>query len=240
MNYDGLALVVECNKQIFKSVNGFCDVITPLILPNPLTDNDEINVADSNIIPPPQKKYTTEAYVYDDSNMYGVIPITVNVTSSMKKNIKFCITTVDVLQVRNNFAKKCDVNCKITMPVTLIDRSNITFKKTATNVIDKNIKNKIITFPYTTVEVTDKTQITVPDTSELSGFTIVLQKNNFTELEFQKTLSLVTGLPEGLERKNQIIKGTITKSGNYIVNVTYSDGAKQTLNIIVPYYQRLL
>ena len=49
----------------------------------------------------------------------------------------------------------------------------------------------------------------------------------------------ISGIPDGLTWNRQYISGTITKSGSYTMNITYSDG-EQILNIIVPYYQRLL
>ena len=181
MNYDGLALVVDCDKQIFKSVNGSCDVLAPLEVPNPLEYNSEVSIWNTNVIPQ-YKEYIAESYIIDDTVIHGVTPITVNVVSSLENNIKFYPIMVQSLCTGNKFNKQCDVNCEFTVPISVIDRANVISKKFAVTVIDKSSEERNIVFPYTSVNVTDKTQITVPDTSELTGFTIVLQKNNFVYL----------------------------------------------------------
>lgn len=242
MNYEGLTFVVDCSKNVFKSVNGCCYVLDPLVIPNPVNPvkyNTEVSVSNTDITPR-QKKYVSESCVMSNAIEHGVTPITVNVVSSAKNIIKFYPVMIQSIYVKNDDKKQCDINYESTAFVSIVDKANVISKKFAINVIDKNSEDRNIVFPFVTANVTDKTQITVPDASELTGFTIILQKNNFTEIEFQKTLALATGLPEGLEQKGQIIKGTVTKSGSYAISITYSDGVKQTLNIIVPYYQRLL
>lgn len=235
MNYDGLAFVVDCSKRIFKSTNGFCDVVPPVGVPNPKTYQNETIIQYDKIIPM-QHTYTGECFVVKDK--ITPIGIMAKVSSDIEQITKHSPVSIDVVNSGNKFAKHF-INYESIAKVSLIDRANIISTKFAVNIIDKKQEVSVIKFPYVSVDVNDKAQIVIPSTGESGGFTIVLQKNNFTEIQFIKTPTVITGLPEGMEWNGYVIKGTVTKSGDYTVIVKYPEG-QQVLNIIVPYYQRLL
>ena len=234
MNYDGLAVVIDYSKNDFKSVDGYCDIT----LPNPIQDTsegyyDESQITDNNIYYK-NKTFVSDSYV--TSETYGITPFTGNITTPKNTTDFHSITVFSYL---NNQDKQYNINYEKTIPVSIIARTNIITKRFDANVIDKRLSERIIEFPNVTVDVTDKTQIVIPDNTEVTGLSLVLQKNSFVELELQKMPFGISGIPDGLTWNRQYISGTITKSGSYTMNITYSDG-EQILNIIVPYYQRLL
>lgn len=73
----------------------------------------------------------------------------------------------------------------------------------------------------------------------VGNISLVIQKMEFFELKLNGVAS-VTNLPDGVEYKNDSIKGTIADSGEYFIDVKYNNDAKQVINIIVPFYRRLL
>lgn len=237
MNYDGIAIVIDYSKNDFKSINGFCDIIVPNSIQNTSKDyHNESQVIDNNIYYIKNKTSISESYAVLKNDVYGVTPFTANVSSLQNTTDFYPVTVFSYLSSQD---KQYNINYEKTAPVSFIVRTNAISKKFSTNVIDKESSVVAIEFPYITTNVTDKTQITIPDNTEIRGLSIVIQKNSFVEIELQKDPSGVSGIPDGLTWNKQYISGTITKSGTYIIKITYPDG-DQILDITVPYYQRLL
>ena len=112
---------------------------------------------------------------------------------------------------------------------------------TVWSILDKTeTVKKDISFDSVSAKVTDKSEIKIPDANGTQGFSIVLQKNNFTEIQFANLPVSIAGIPDGMTWSGISIKGTVEKSGTYTLIVTYQDKTEQTIDIIVPYYQRLL
>ena len=101
-------------------------------------------------------------------------------------------------------------------------------------------KQKTKDFSSFSVNVTTKQEIIVPEGTGYQNISVVIQKNCFVEFNFgSSNIIEIINIPDGLEYTLGFLKGIITKSGDYNVRIKYPDG-EQILNIIVPYYQRLL
>lgn len=85
--------------------------------------------------------------------------------------------------------------------------------------------------------VIQKTDIVIDNS--VGNISLMVQKMEFFELKLNGVAN-VTDLPEGVEYKNDSIKGSIANSGEYFINVKYNNDATQVINIIVPFYRRLL
>ena len=95
-------------------------------------------------------------------------------------------------------------------------------------------------FGGVTVNVNSKTEVIIPEKgTEYSNMSIVIQKNSFIEIKVPDGVVNVVNLPQSLVYLEGYIKGTFTQSGDYNIKLKYPDG-EQIINIIVPYYQRLL
>jgi hypothetical protein len=242
MNFDGIAFVVQNRENLVISEYGSCFVLKKTFLETSVKQS--IKVSNSRMKIP----YTTgkinkkDSFVFSESSdTYGIVPSTVKVFDGPIKNdnsIDFDSTKIFV----SSNTKKCfsDVELEERVISSLIVPTNIIPKETYVfHVVDARVSEKQVPLKGITVQVTDKTSIVIPDTTEVQGFSIVVQKNNFVEIVFTKIPTSVEGIPDGMEFTGTSIKGTIYKSGEYDVIVRYSNN-QQNLNIVVPYYQRLL
>ena len=106
--------------------------------------------------------------------------------------------------------------------------------KTFSALVDNKLEKDLNTASTTVIQKTD-----VVIDSSIGDFSLMVQKMEFFELKLEKVAN-VTDLPEGVEYKNDSIKGSIANSGEYFINVKYNNDATQIINIIVPFYRRLL
>lgn len=240
MNFDGKALVVNQNSNVFYSSNDFAIVIPVKHITefNQSIDMSDV-VAEDSVA---NKKIFSSA----SSSSYSTVrneltPYTTQVYDInllRKKDINLIQTKICIFDIPLKYEKDCDFQkVKVT---ELLQPTNIPIKEVTAYIIDntKSASSKEFSPIYATV--TDKTEVIVPSVS--SGYqemSIVVQKNNFVELKFADTIIDATGIPEGMKYISGSIKGTITQSGSYDITIQYSDGS-QKLNIVVPYYQRLL
>ena len=125
--------------------------------------------------------------------------------------------------------------------VGIITKNNMIYTDTSViKILDFTQKvNNNKNFIPVSVNVTDKTSITIPDVNDMQNISIVIQKNNFFELELSSVPNNIIGLPSGITWIGNKIKGTFIDSKEYNLKITYNQG-EQNINIIVPYYERLL
>lgn len=193
-------------------------------------DSSSCNVTDNTInklIP-----YTIQVY---ETNKINAI----NMFNNNKNKNNSYISKVYVLDNKkfsNNHYKSVSVKVS-----EYIIPTNIFIKETMAYIIDLTqtyIKDTV--FAPVFMNIGDKTEFFVPTLSDnFQAMSVVIQKDTFVELNFENTALNVIGLPDGLEFTLGVIKGTISKSGSYDITIQYEKGS-QKLNIIVPYYQRLL
>lgn len=237
MNFDGKALVVNQHYDMFYSDNGSAivmpasfitefnqDIGNSNVVIESLTTNKKESIS-SSIINNKLVPYT--AQVYNKDTLYEH-------NTTLKPSEKIHITDNTSLK----FEKACNFeSVKIT---DLLLSTNVFIKEVTAYVTDITKATMSKSFPAVYANIVDKTEITIPSVSTgHQEMSLVIQKNNFIELKFSDTIVNVIGLPDGLEYTLGVIKGTITKSGTYDITVQYNDSS-QKLNIIVPYYQRLL
>lgn len=104
------------------------------------------------------------------------------------------------------------------------------------NVFEKHISDVKINNSYGHVNVLQKTDIAISDS--IGNVSLVIQKDTFFELKLTNVMK-VDNLPQGVTYENGSIKGTLHNSGEYDIYVYYAVN-KQIINIIVPFYRRLL
>lgn len=78
--------------------------------------------------------------------------------------------------------------------------------------------------------------------TDIKSFNITCQKNSFIELkiDFTKDIKNITGLPQNLYLDRNYIKGTIQRSGKYLVNIIFQDDTDYSFILEVPNLQRIL
>lgn len=99
---------------------------------------------------------------------------------------------------------------------------------------NEQFKNKLKSF---SVNVLQKTDIQI--NKSVGDISVIVQKNEFFELTMDEPFT-VSSLPNGMKHIGNIINGTIQNSGEYNIMITYGGGNTQNINIIVPFYRRLL
>ena len=238
MNYDGKAIVIDIDRpyDAFFSDNGSA-VVMPVTLFKLYT-----NLNDSNVVGEDVKSYNNDYKQNGRSHVInGLIPHTVqvyNTNTLFKENHLLNIAKIFVYDARR-LIRDIYIFEKVKVSDMLIP-TNFLAEEVTAYVTDKRKNEFNKDFASVSVNVTDKTEISVPSISDgYQDISIVVQKNCFIELTFSDTIINVTGLPEGLEYTLNVIKGTITKAGVYNITIQYQDDS-QKLSIMVPYYQRLL
>lgn len=187
----------------------------------------------------------TSVYNPNDTTVYEInfTPVkTLSLSSKISITDKFF--NKETITVKDD--KYNESVCNILMPKTqavvgIVTKTNMTYTDTSViKIID--LTQKIVPdkeFATVTATVTDKTEIVIPDVGDMQNLSIIIQKNSFFELELAAIPNNIIGLPDELTWKGSNIKGTLTQSKEYNLTITYNQG-EQKINIIVPYYQRLL
>lgn len=241
MNFDGKALVLFNRGNFFVSVNDRCFAQDSI----PMTITGE--KAPLSYVLTRDNSGKIQDYDYKSSTLVtqgtGYIATKVKVYNNFTEYKQVNLPSVSI-NVIDRYNTECEsyVEKPKTVSVQYIEPCNI-FPAQATvwSMLDKTetIK-KDISFGSVSVKVADKSQVTIPDATTTQGFSIVLQKNNFTEIQFAALPVSIAGIPDGMTWSGMSIKGTVEKSGTYTLTVTYQDKTEQIIDIIVPYYQRLL
>lgn len=237
MNFDGKALVVNQHYDMFYSDNG-----SAVVMPASFITEFNQDIGNSNVVIESLMANKEESMSSSMANN-KLVPYTVQVynkdtlyeyNTTLKPSEKIHITDSTSLKFEKVYNFE---SVKIT---DLLLSTNVFIKEVTAYITDITKATTAKSFPTVYTNIVDKTEITIPSVSTgHQEMSLVVQKNNFIELKFSDTIVNVIGLPDGLEYTLGVIKGTITKSGTYDITVQYNDSS-QKLNIIVPYYQRLL
>ena len=233
MNFDGKAYVKNTSDDMFVSEHGHAFVLDSQFNNNNrksnssfvlLINNTNINSLNNNKIFYEYGFIPYTVQVYEQENIYELIPKTFIIT-------KDCI--------KHNKQDNLLYTCKKTY-VSRLQPTNVKYNPKSAIVIDLEQKETNISFTGVSVNVNSKVEIVIPDKPiNYQDMSIIIQKNSFIEIKLPDNVSEVINLPENLIYLTGYIKGTFTKSGEYNIKIKYPDG-EQILNIIVPYYQRLL
>ena len=235
MNFDGKAFVKNTTIRTFISahrysnvrdmrsndINNFCftlDSDTAYVQP--------IHLTNMEILKPIDMIYTS-----------GLIPYTVQVYKEKEQEFessKIIIRDARIHETQDFYYLPKKIYLSSLQP------TNIKYNPKTAIIYDSEEKESILAFAGVTVNVNSKIEVIIPDkTSNYTDMSLIVQKNSFIEIKMLDNVSDVTNLPEDLIYLPGYIKGTFTKSGEYNIKIKYPDG-EQILNIIVPYYQRML
>lgn len=110
--------------------------------------------------------------------------------------------------------------------------ANVVFNDTS--VIQKDCSSFSVNVVRNVIE---KTGVSIKLNSD--SISLVIQKGEFFELTLENSLA-AENLPDNVTYYNDVISGTIYNSGEYNIEVTYNNTMKQIINIIVPFYRRIL
>ena len=238
MNFDGKAFVKNTTTRTFISTHGYSNVRDirsndinnfSLTLDNDTAYVQPMHLTNMEILKPIDIIYTA-----------GLIPYTIQVIN--KHSIQSLCPQTFIL-TRDNKIHNVQDDFKYYAKQIYISRlqpTNIKYNPKTAIIYDSEEKESILSFAGTTVNVNSKVEVIIPDkTSNYTDMSLIVQKNSFIEIKMLDNVSDVTNLPEDLIYFPGYIKGTFTKSGEYNIKIKYPDG-EQILNIIVPYYQRML
>ena len=259
MNYDGKATVVNCNFDQYYS-EGDTAIVMDISPDFEFMTNSHI-VAKSESL---NNSYVVDTeFIANNNNnlqynsvsamMCELVPYTVQVYEP--KELKYYNNLKDLTgtltyntYVKNSsFVKNKAFKDNNYKPAKVkvsdkIMKTNVFITELEfTNILDKTYYYaNDISFAPIYMNIGDKMEFFVPTLSDnFQNMSVVVQKDTFIELKFDSTILNVIGLPDGLQFTLGVIKGTISKSGSYDITIQYEKGS-QKLNIIVPYYQRLL
>ena len=235
MNFDGKAFVKNTTTRTFVSAHGYSNVRD--IRSNDINnfcftlDSDTayvqpIHLTNMEILKPIDMIYTS-----------GLIPYTIQVYKEKEQEFessKIIIRDARIHETQDFYYLPKKIYLSSLQP------TNIKYNPKTAIVYDSEEKESILAFAGVTVNVNSKIEVIIPDkTSNYTDMSLIVQKNSFIEIKMLDNVSDVTNLPEDLIYLPGYIKGTFTKSGEYNIKIKYPDG-EQILNIIVPYYQRML
>ena len=238
MNFDGKAFVKNTTIRTFISAHGYSNV-------RDIRSNDINNFCftlDSDIAYV-QPMHLTNMEILKPIDMIctsGLIPYTVQVID--EQNIQSLHPQTFILTKDNKIHDIQDnlEYCAKQIYVSRLQPTNIKYNPKSAIVINSVLEESVTSFSSVTVNVNSKVEVVIPEKgTNYSDISIVVQKNSFIELKVSDSVTDVVNLPDDLMYLPGYIKGTFTKSGEYNIKIKYPDG-EQILNIIVPYYQRML
>lgn len=236
MNFDGKAFVKNTTSRTFISHHGYSTVrnVRPNLNNFFLTsgyDNAYVNpvyMTNENVIKP--------VVIHNRS---GLIPHSVYVYEDRYQSLSpqtFILVRDDKSHdIQDDFEYEAK-----RVYVSKLQPTNIKYNPKSAIVIDSTQKESAMAFSGVTVNVNSKVEVVIPEKgTDYSDISIVVQKNSFIEIKVPDGVINVINLPDALMYLPGYVKGTFTQSGEYNVKLKYIDG-EQIINIIVPYYQRLL
>ena len=237
MNFDGKAFVTNTTTRMYASEHGYAFVreskdisVNNLCL----TKGRDISLVLSHLTNTKDLKATNKLY------LSGLIPYTVQIYNDDRfvsfKPLRFLIIrdahVHDDIQDFSYKAKK--------VYVSKLQPTNIKYNPKSAIVYDLEQKENETIFAGVSVNVNSKIEVVIPEKiTDYSDMSLVVQKNCFIEIKLSESVTEVINLPDALTYLPGYIKGTFTQSGEYNIKIKYPDG-EQMLNIVVPYYQRLL
>lgn len=235
MNFDGKAFVKNTTARIFVSSNDRAFVRDAKSNNFCYLTRDTSN---SFVIP---QHNTNENVLKSKDKLYinSLIPYTVQVYKEKEKEQELESSKIIIRDARIHETQDFYYLPK-KIYLSSLQPTNIKYNPKTAIVYDSEEKESVLSFAGTTVNVNSKIEVIIPDkTSNYTDMSLIVQKNSFIEIKMLDNVSDVINLPEDLIYLPGYIKGTFTKSGEYNIKIKYPDG-EQILNIIVPYYQRML
>ena len=240
MNFDGKAFVKNTTVKTFASILGYAQVRDSAVL-----DIDNLCLTtgyDTAFILPVHTSNPHDNLKSKIQYSSGLIPYTAQVrwlNEEIKQEIEpqtfMVVNDNTVHDVQNSFLYKPQHAY-----VAKLQPTNIKYNPKSAIVIDSEQKESVMSFAGTSVDVRSKVEVVIPDKpTDYSDMSLVIQKNCFIEIKMPESVKDVVNIPDSLIYLPGYIKGTFTKSGEYNIKIKYPDG-EQILNIIVPYYQRML
>lgn len=237
MNFDGKAIVKNTTNRTYISCDGYSYVrdarsnhISDFCL---LTGYGEAFVNPIRI----NNKNNVKPMVFH--NRTGLTPHSVQLYKKEYNHVLLPSKTFFIVKEK----KYCEIqdNIKYDLNPTYVSRlqpTNIKYNPKSVIVNDCSQKENSLAFNGTTVNVNSKLEVIIPE-ADYSNISIVVQKNSFIEIKVPDGVINIIDLPESLMYLSGYIKGTFVNSGEFNIRLKYYDG-EQIINIMVPYYQRLL
>ena len=237
MNFDGKAFVKNTTNRTFISHHGYSAVRD--IRPNHINNFCLTSGYDNAYVNPAYMTNENAMNLVVIHNRSGLIPHSVYVCEDKCQPLNpqtFILVRDDESHnVQDDFEYEAN-----RVYVSRLQPTNIKYNPKSAIVIDSAQKESAMAFSGVTVNVNSKLEVVIPEKgTDYSDISIVVQKNSFIEIKVPDGVINVINLPDALIYLPGYIKGTFTQSGEYNIKLKYIDG-EQIINIIVPYYQRLL
>lgn len=176
-------------------------------------------------------------FSFTRSKSYGLVPHTINVYDMEGKPKSFPSTRQLINDHTINDSDISRLYKKVYM--TRLQPTNIKYNPISAIVYNDIVEETKIQMGGVMVNINSKAEIIIPEFSSYGNITLTVQKDCFIEFKLPNNVVDVIKLPTSLIYSPGYIKGTFTKSGRYSMIIEYSDG-EQIIDIIVPYYERLL
>lgn len=236
MNFDGKAFVKNISTKSFVSFND--NAFVRDTKDEIFNFNSNETLFDFSFVFPVYLTNEKELNIYNKLYTKGLVPYTVQIYNNINLQelnpINFIITRdsqIHETQILNYNSKK--------IYISSVQPTNIKYNPKSAIVYGSENQEAKAIFSGVSVNVNSKIEVIIPVNSSYTDMSIVVQKNSFIEIKIPDNVSEVINLPEDLSYSQGYIKGTFTKSGEYNIKIKYLDG-EQILNIVVPYYQRIL
>lgn len=237
MNFDGKALILDTSINYFVSNNDSAFVEN---LNKKVINESYITKGATSIYLKDKRKNQKNINNFFECYSYGLIPYTAYVDE-----VRPSINTLNFVRFSKIRDKQIQENqiFNYSAPrsyIISLQPTNIKYNPKSVTVTELIYKQKEKSLTSTSVNVHNKVEVIIPDKiSNYTDISLVVQKDCFLEIKISNSATNVTDIPEGLTYIPGYIKGSFLKSGEYNIKIHYSDG-EQIINIIVPYYKRLL
>ena len=169
-------------------------------------------------------------FTFVRSKSYGLTPHTINVYKAEEKHQSFS-SVRPVIHDHTIFDSDISKMYE-KVYVSRLQPTNIKYNPVSAIVYGDSLGETKIQMSGVMVNI-------IPEFSSYGNTTLTVQKDCFIEFKLPDNVVDVIKLPTSLVYTPGYIKGTFTKSGRYTMIIEYSDG-EQIIDIIVPYYERLL
>ena len=175
-------------------------------------------------------------FKFVDAKSYGLVPHTINVYNTDWEVKNFPSVTQLIKDRRINHS---DIKTYEKVYMTRLQSTNLKYNETTAIVYGESLGETKIQMTGAMVNITSKAEIVIPEFSSYGNMTLTVQKDCFVEFKLPDNVIDVIKLPSYLTYSPGYIKGTFISSGRYTMIIEYSDG-EQIIDIVVPYYERLL
>ena len=236
MKFDSKSIVLNSSNRDFFSINDHAFVIDK---DTNLQGHLNLIKDQNNSLIPIKELSGDKAFPFTEK-LYpkGMVSHTVNVYNNHEVPVILESSRYNI--IKNNLINETDLSTDYSkVLVSRLIHTNIKYEPASTIVYDKTCTNHKVQLNSSMAEVRSKAKIVIPKVSNYGNLVLTVQKDCFIELKLEDNVNDVIKLPSFLTYSSGFIKGTFTQSGRYTIVIEYSDG-QQIVDIVVPYYQRLL